>query len=35
VKDRATAEAFVSESPYLRGGLYVDHRLYEFQSEVG
>jgi uncharacterized protein len=35
VADRAAAEAFVKESPYLRGGLYRDHRLYEYQSEVG
>ena len=35
VEDRARAEAFVRESPYLRAGLYTDHRLYEFQSEVG
>jgi len=35
VEDRARAEAFVGESPYLRGGLYKDYRLYEYQSEVG
>ena len=35
VADRAAAEAFVSGSPYLEGGLYEDHRLYEYHSEVG
>ena len=34
VADRSAAEAFVSESPYLRGGLYQDHRLYQYQNEV-
>jgi hypothetical protein len=35
VADRAAAEAFVKSSPYLDAGLYEDHRLYEYQSEVG
>ena len=35
VADRAAAEAFVEGSPYLEAGLYEDHRLYEYQSEVG
>jgi uncharacterized protein YciI len=35
VEDRAAAEAFVKESPYLNAGLYQDHRLYEFQNEIG
>jgi uncharacterized protein YciI len=35
VEDRAAAEALVENSPYLKAGLYADHRLYEFQNEVG
>ena len=35
VIDRAAAEAFVETSPYLDAGLYEDHRLYQYQSEVG
>jgi hypothetical protein len=35
VPDRAAAEAFVETSPYLNAGLYEDHRLYEYRSEVG
>lgn len=35
VADRAAAEAFVKTSPYLDAGLYEDHRLYEYRSEVG
>jgi hypothetical protein len=35
VADRDAAEAFVKGSPYLDAGLYEDHRLYEYQSEVG
>ena len=34
IENRAKAEAFVEGSPYLTGGLYEDHRLYEYQSEV-
>ena len=30
--DREAAESFVAESPYLRAGLYEDHRLYEYQG---
>jgi uncharacterized protein len=35
VEDRAAAEALVKTSPYLKAGLYEDHRLYEYQNEVG
>src|SRR5437773_9882148 len=35
VEDRAAAEAFVKGSPYLKAGLYEDHRLYEYHNEVG
>ena len=35
VENRAAAEALVKESPYLQAGLYEDHRLYDYQSEVG
>ena len=35
IADRAAAEAFVKTSPYLDAGLYEDHRLYEYRSEVG
>ena len=35
VPDRAAAEAFVKTSPYLDAGLYADHRLYEYRTEVG
>jgi len=35
VEDRAAAEALVKSSPYLKAGLYEDHRLYEYQNEVG
>lgn len=35
IADRAAAEAFVKGSPYLEAGLYEDHRLYEYQNEVG
>lgn len=33
--NRAAAEALVNGSPYLKAGLYEDHRLYEFANEVG
>lgn len=33
--DRAAAEAFVKDSPYLKADLYEDHRLYEYANEVG
>jgi len=32
---RENAEKFVAESPFQRAGLYEDHRLYEFDNEVG
>ena len=35
VADRNAAEAFVKGSPYLDAGLYEDHRLFEYESEVG
>ena len=35
VEDRAAAEALVETSPYLKAGLYEDHKLYEYQNEVG
>lgn len=34
-ESRESAESFVSGSPYLKGGLYEDHRLYEYINEVG
>ena len=34
-ESRTTAEALVRESPYMQAGLYEDHQLYEYQSEVG
>jgi uncharacterized protein len=33
--DRAAAEALVTNSPFLRAGLYQEHRLLEYQNEVG
>lgn len=33
--DRAAAEALVANSPFLRAGLYEEHRLLEYQNEVG
>ena len=35
IADRAAAEAFVKGSPYLDAGLYEDHRLFEYVTEVG
>ena len=35
VEDRAAAEVWVANSPYLTAGLYEDHRLYEYANEVG
>ena len=32
---REAAESFVTESPYLRAGLYDDYRLYEYLNETG
>lgn len=33
--DRSTAGALVANSPFLRAGLYEEHRLLEYQDEVG
>lgn len=33
--DRAAAEALVKNSPFLEAGLYEEHRLFEFQDEIG
>ena len=33
--DRSAAEALVANSPFLRAGLYEEHRLLEYQNEVG
>jgi uncharacterized protein YciI len=33
--NRAAAETFVSGSPFLKAGLYEDHRLYEYVNEAG
>jgi uncharacterized protein YciI len=35
VDDWDAAEAFVENSPYLKAGLYEDHRLFEHMSEIG
>ena len=35
VPDREAAETFVESSPYLRAGLYEEHRLHEYLLEVG
>jgi len=32
---REAAESFVNDSPYLKGDLYEDRRLYEYANEVG
>lgn len=34
-ESRDAAESFVANSPYLRADLYEDHRLYEYDAEVG
>ena len=34
-ESREAAEAFVRDSPYLEAGLYEDHRLFEYDNEVG
>jgi len=34
-ESREAAEGFVKDSPYLKGGFYEDHRLYEYADEVG
>lgn len=33
--DRPAAEALVSNSPFLRAGLYREHHLFEYQNEIG
>lgn len=35
VEDRAAAEALVENSPYLKAGLYEEHHLFEYLTEVG
>jgi uncharacterized protein YciI len=35
VEDWAAAEVLVESSPYLKAGLYDDHKLYEFRTETG
>jgi uncharacterized protein YciI len=35
IDDRARAEAFVKDSPYLNAGLYEEHHLFEYLTEVG
>lgn len=32
---REEAESFVTDSPYLEADLYDDHRLYEYDDEIG
>lgn len=34
-ESREDAEAFVTDSPFLRAGLYEDHLLYEYDNELG
>ena len=34
IDSRAEAEALVKNSPY-KAGLYQEHRLYEFQDQIG
>ena len=33
--NRDAAESFVTDSPFLKAGLYEDHRLYEYVNEGG
>jgi uncharacterized protein YciI len=35
VDDWATAQNFVKNSPYLEAGLYEEHHLFEYISEIG
>ena len=35
VDDRPAAEALVESSPYLKAGLYEEHHLFEYLTEVG
>ena len=34
-ESREAAQAFVNDSPYLKAGLYEDHRLFQFANELG
>lgn len=34
-EDRATADALVGNSPYMRAGLYERFALYEYRNEIG
>jgi uncharacterized protein YciI len=34
-EDRAKAETFVANSPYVQAGLYERHHLYEYRNEGG
>ena len=34
-EDHEAAERYVAGSPYLQAHLYEDHRLYEYDNEVG
>lgn len=33
--DRATAEAFVANSPYQKAGLYERYALHEYRNQIG
>ena len=35
IESRTAVEALVANSPYMKAGLYEDHRLYEFHDEIG
>ena len=35
VESRAAAEALVKNSPYMKAGLYNEHRLFEFDDQIG
>jgi hypothetical protein len=35
VENRAAAHALVENSPYLNAGLYDEHHLFEYHTEVG
>ena len=35
VENRTGAEALVKNSPYLNAGLYDEHHLFEYHTEVG
>ena len=34
-ENRQSAQSFINDSPFLRAGIYEDHRLYEYSNEVG